>query len=79
MDVTVSELDEKIMAYTGEEKLIEYNSLMQKIYGGDNIMKCKWIEDHECKRENPTNEECICCLLAKIHKDLWSIATSSVV
>jgi len=52
MDITVSELDEKIMAYTGEEKPIEYNSLMQKIYGRDNMMKCKWIEDHECKRES---------------------------
>ena len=42
-------------------------------------MKCKWIEGHECKRENPTKEDCTCCLLAKIHKDLWEIAAGSLV
>jgi len=42
-------------------------------------MKCKWMEGYECKRENPTNEECTCCLLAKIHKDLWEIAATRIV
>jgi len=46
---------------------------------GDDIMKCKWIEGHECKRENPTKEDCICCLLAKIYKQQWELASTSIV
>jgi len=42
-------------------------------------MKCKWIEKHECKREHPSKEDCICCLLAKIYKQQWELASVSIV
>jgi len=39
-------------------------------------MNCKWLNEVECTRENPTDEECICCLLAKIYVRQIRVAES---